>query len=162
MQLELSRRGVNPQTDIGDISGYLDVHGYDAYAARNVDVYLGIATAMSPRTVLALSSGFMTYRSDVHPQYARCRRRIASGPATFVLLPSVDLEVCVAETVRRQLGRAFARPAEREEQVIRARFATYVDIPAPKVETMRPVWQVVDELVALQQGPWDQQARGAI
>jgi shikimate kinase len=142
--------------NVGDISEYLDGHGYDAYAERNVDVYLAIAAAVSPQTVVALSSGFMTYRSGAHPEYAACRRSIASSPSTFVLLPSLDLEVCVAETVRRQVRRAFARPAEREEHVIRTRFATYVDIPARKVETMRPVWQVVDELVAAHRGRQDQ------
>ena len=56
--------------------------------------------------------------------------------------------MCVAEIVRRRISRPFARSAEREEQVIRDRFATYVDIPAGKVETMRPVRDVVDELAA--------------
>jgi shikimate kinase len=78
---------------------------------------------------------------------APCRRSIAWSPSTFVLLPSLDVDVCVAEIVRRQMNRAFARSAEREEQVIRDRFRVYVDIPARKVETMRPVREVVDELV---------------
>jgi hypothetical protein len=48
--------------------------------------------------------------------------------------------------VRRQLIRPFARPADCEEQVIRTRFPSYLDIPATKVETMRPVREVVDEI----------------
>ena len=64
-----------------------------------------------------------------------------------MLLPSLDVEVCVAETVRRQLGRPFARSAEREEQVIRARFPIYLGLPARKVETMPPMETVVTELV---------------
>jgi shikimate kinase len=131
---------------VGDISAYLDVHGYDAYAERNVDVYLTAAALAAPQAVLALSSGFMTYRLDIHRAYASCRRKIALSPTTFVLLPSLDLEACVAETVRRQISRPFARTAEREEQVIRARFPAYVAVPARKVETMRPVPEVVDEL----------------
>ena len=133
---------------VGDISTYLDVHGYDAYAARNVDLYLTVAAVARPQAVLALSSGFMTYRPNIHGEYAVCRRSIALSHSTFVLLPSLDLELCVAEIVRRQTNRAFARSAEREEQVIRDRFRVYVDLPARRVETMRPVREVVDELVA--------------
>src|SRR2546427_11186109 len=125
--------------NVGDISLYLDAHGYDAYAERNLNVYFALAAAPGREAVLALSSGFMTYRRDIHSQYERCRRDIASNPSTFVLLPSLDLEVCVVEIVRRQISRPFARSAEREEQVIRARFPIYVDLPARKVETMRPV-----------------------
>jgi hypothetical protein len=96
--------------------------------------------------VLALSSGFMTYQEEVHPQYQAYRKDIATSPSTFVLLPSLHLETCVAETVRRQRRRPFSRSAEREEQVIRARFAAYRDLPAAKVWTMRPATDVVEEL----------------
>ena len=133
----------------GDISAYIDAHGYEAYAVRNVSLYSSLMGELGRPHVVALSSGFMTYGDDVHTGYARCRQRIASSQSTFVLLPSLDLEVCVAETVRRQLLRPFARVAEREEQVIRTRFATYASLPARKVETMRPVDAVVDELVHL-------------
>jgi len=134
--------------NVGAISSYLDTHGYDAYARQNVSVYLGLAAVAGREAVLALSSGFMTYLPDIHPEYERCRREIVSSLSTFVLLPSLDVETCVAEIVRRQLIRPFARSAEREEQVIRTRFPIYVRIPARKVETMRPVYEVVDELIA--------------
>jgi hypothetical protein len=90
----------------------------------------------------------MTYRDDVHPAYPHLRRDIAASPTTFVLLPSLDLETCVAETVRRQLGRPFGRSAEREAQVIRARFALHRDLPATSIETMRPIAEVVEAIVA--------------
>ncbi len=131
----------------GDISVYLDVHGYAAYAWQNVQTYLDVTEAMGERVVLALSSGFMTYPNDVHLEYARLRREIALSPTTLVLLPSLDYEICVAEIVRRQLNRPFARSAEREEQVVRARFGVYRDLPAKKVETMKPVAEVVEALV---------------
>jgi shikimate kinase len=138
--------------NVGDISRYLESHGYDAYAKRNVDVYFTTLAAMAGRkVVLALSSGFMTYRPDIHPAYESCRRDIASSPSTFVLLPSLEFETCVSETVRRQLIRRFARSADCEEQVIRTRFPIYLNIPATKVETMRPVREVVDEIAAAQQ-----------
>lgn len=134
---------------VGNISNYIESQGYDAYAARNVlvhaDAMRGVA---SQDLVLALSSGFMAYREDVHPAYVRLRREIAASPTTFVLLPSLDFETCVAEIVRRQLGRPFSRSAEREEQVIRARFALYRDLPATRIETMRPVAEVVEAIVA--------------
>jgi shikimate kinase len=138
--------------NVGDISRYLESHGYDAYAKRNVDVYFTtLAAAAGREVVLALSSGFMTYLPDIHPAYNSCRRDIASSPSTFVLLPSLEFETCVSETVRRQLIRPFARSAEGEEQVIRTRFPIYLNIPATKVETMRPVREVVDEIAAAQQ-----------
>jgi hypothetical protein len=74
--------------------------------------------------------------------------RVASSPSTFVLLPSLDVETCVGEIVRRQLLRRFARTAQREEQAIRERFSAYVDLPACEVETMQPVAAVVSKLLA--------------
>jgi shikimate kinase len=136
--------------NVGDISLYLSSHRYDAYAKRNVEVYFSLVSVVAREAVLALSSGFMAYRRDVHPDYESCRRDIASSPSTFVLLPSLDFEACVAETVRRQLIRPFARSADSEEQVIRARYHVYLSIPAKTVETMRPASEVVDELVAQQ------------
>ena len=139
-------------TNFVDISSYLDAHGYDAYAERNVSVYLGLAARADREAVLALSSGFMTYRSDIHPEYESCRRDIASSRSTFVLLPSLELETCVAEIVCRQTIRPFAQSASREEQAIRSRFPIYVNIPARKIETMRPVREVVHEIVGYHQG----------
>lgn len=122
-------------------------HGYAGYAARNVGVYAGIAARpLTQPAVIALSSGFMTCPNGVHPRYALLRRALLDSQSSFVLLPSLDVETCVAETVRRQLARPFARPATREEEVIRARFALYLDLPLPKLTTMRPLAEVVDDL----------------
>jgi shikimate kinase len=132
----------------GDISAYLDVHGYAPYAMRNVQRYLEIIEASTGLQVLALSSGFMTYATDVHPDYSRVRAEIAASAATLVLLPSLDHETCVAETVRRQLSRPFCRPAEREEAVIRERFDVYRNLSAAKLETMNPISEVVEAAVA--------------
>ena len=132
----------------GGISEYLDAHGYAPYATLNVQIYLEVIAAEAGAHVLALSSGFMTYPTDVHPDYARVRREIAASVTTLVLLPSLDYETCVAETVRRQLDRPFCRSAEREEQVIRLRFGVYRSLSATKLETMRPISEVVDMAVA--------------
>jgi shikimate kinase len=131
----------------GDISAYLETYGYDAYAERNVSLYSALVSSPQRPGVLALSSGFMTYRHDIHVDYLEWRRQIGSSPSTFVLLPSLDHNTCVAETVRRQRRRRFARLAEREEQVIRSRFFVYIDVPAQKIETMRPVDAVAAELL---------------
>ena len=133
---------------IGDIGGYISGHGYETYARENVETYQSIVRADRPPDIVALSSGFMTYSIDIHPSYPSLRRDIDQSPTTFVLLPSVDRDVCVAETVRRQIGRPFGRSASMEAAVIRTRFEIYMAVPARKIETMRSVVAVVDELVA--------------
>lgn len=132
----------------GDIDQFIASHGYQAYARSNVEMYCVIVSA-EPEGVLALSSGFMTYPTAIHQHYTELRREIARSPTTFVLLPSLDLEICVVETVRRQLMRPFGRRvAAREEAVIRDRFGTYVSVPAPKIETMRSPEEVAAEIAA--------------
>lgn len=133
----------------GSIPVYLNKHGYNAYASQNVILYSVLVSDFSSVSVLALSSGFMTYQGDIHPSYAGCRQQIASSESTFVLLPSLDEETCVKEVVRRQLQRPFARTPEREEQVMRERFSVYARLPAKKIETMRPINLVVADLVRL-------------
>jgi shikimate kinase len=131
----------------GDITVYLNANGYDAYAERNVRVYLQARAGLQESAVIALSSGFMTYDPDVHPAYVKLRAQMASDPMTFVLLPSLDDETCVRETVRRQVSRPFSRSAEREEEVIRQRFGEYRRLAATKIETLRPLDAVVEDLL---------------
>jgi shikimate kinase len=131
----------------GDIGEYIDRFGYRGYARENVETYDSLVHEGSGRSVSALSSGFMTYPTDIHPRYARLRQRIEESPTTFVLIPSLDRETCVAETVRRQLARPFARSAATEEAVIRERFPIYVGLCARKIATMRPLAAIVTELL---------------
>jgi shikimate kinase len=131
----------------GDIGDYIERFGYEAYARENVDTYTSLLHEERGPLVAALSSGFMTYPRHIHPQYAPLRETIDESPATFVLIPSLDCDTCVAETVRRQLARPFARSAGREEAVIRERFPIYVGLRARKIDTMRPLMAVVDELL---------------
>lgn len=134
---------------VGDISQYISRHGYEAYARQNVEAYCSVFREGGRPGVVALSSGFMMYASDdAHPEYGRIRREIAECARTFVLLPSLNLESCVAETVRRQVARPFGRSREREEAVIRARFEIYMAVPMRKVETMRPAAAIVGEILA--------------
>lgn len=133
---------------VGDISEYIGRHGYDTYARENVETYCSLFRGEIRPGVVALSSGFMTYAPDIHPEYSRVRRELEQHPNTFVLLPSLDRDVCVAETVRRQIARPFGRPSAKEEAVIRARFEIYRSLPVRKIETMRPVAAAVAEIVA--------------
>ena len=134
---------------IGDISEVIDRRGYGVYARENVEAYRSLVRQSSHETVVALSSGFMTYPPGVHAEYQAIRRDIERSPDTFVLLPSLDLAVCIAETVRRQTARPFGRSPAREEAIIRARFESYIAVPARHIETMRPVAAVVEEIVRL-------------
>jgi shikimate kinase len=128
----------------GDISDYLQRCGYQAYARKNVDVYRSIAAEGG---VIALSSGFMTYAEEVHPKYVEIRAAIADSPATFVLLPSFDVETCVAEIMRRQVHRPLGLVASHEETKIRERFPVYMALPAPKVTTLQAPDAVVSEII---------------
>jgi len=133
---------------VGDISAYIDRHGYEAYARENVATYCSEIAGKETAGVVALSSGFMTYAPGIHPGYSRVRTEIAWSSTTFVLLPSLDRDVCVSETVRRQVGRPFGGPPAKEHAVIGARFEIYMALPSRKVATMRPPDEVVDEIVA--------------
>jgi shikimate kinase len=131
----------------GDIGAYIGQFGYGAYVRENVETYRLVLEHETGSRVVALSSGFMTYPSDAHPEYARLRRDVEQSPTTFVLIPSLDRERCVEETVRRQLDRPFARSRTTEAAVIRERFPLYVGLTARKIETMRPLPVIVDEIV---------------
>ena len=132
----------------GNISEYIGRHGYDAYARENIETYCALFRGERHPGVVALSSGFMTYARDSHPEYPRVRCELEQHPNTFVLLPSLHRDVCVAETVRRQIARPFGRSSLKEEAVIRARFEIYIAMPMRKIETMRAVAAAVDDIVA--------------
>jgi shikimate kinase len=131
----------------GDIGAHINRFGYQAYARDNVETFCSMLSEGQERRVVALSSGFMTYPQDIHPEYARVRSALERSPTTFVLLPSLDRDTCVVETVRRQRARQFARSASKEAAVIRERFPIYAGLRARKIETMRPLGGIVDELL---------------
>jgi shikimate kinase len=133
----------------GDIDEVIQIRGYAVYARLNVDAYCSV-TPREP-TVLAVSSGFMTYPDSIHPEMPTIRRSIVTRSSTFVLLPSLDLEECVTETIRRQRERPLQhhRTDDSEEDVIRERFPIYAALPAQKVSTMRPPAEVAAEILTL-------------
>lgn len=132
----------------GDIHDFLEAHGYAAYAAANVEAYL--ANRPTELAVLALSSGFMVYPEGLHPMSRQLQQNIATAPTTVLLLPSLDLETCVAETVRRQAtrGPAIRRSAAREEAVIRERFGQYRRVTPQVVTTMQSPQAVARDIIA--------------
>jgi shikimate kinase len=132
----------------GDIGAFIERHGYDAYAGETVEAYCSLLREAPHASVVALSSGFMTYGHGVHPEYLRVRRELEQCARTFVLLPSLDRESCVAETIRRQVARPFGRSPEKEEVVIRARFDIYMALPSRKLETMRSTAAIVADILA--------------
>lgn len=131
----------------GDIDHFIDAHGYAAYAAANVDTYL--AERRRQPAVVVLSSGFMVYSEDVHPAIPELHREIAAASTTVLLLPSLDLENCVAEIVRRQATRPLSRrrTSAREEAVIRERFTLYRQLTPCVVTTMQPVASIAREII---------------
>jgi shikimate kinase len=69
---------------VGDISEYIGRHGYHAYARENVEACCSLFRDGIRPEVVALSSGFMTYASDTHPEYGRIRQEIEECAQTFV------------------------------------------------------------------------------
>lgn len=136
------------ETAHGDIDHFIAAHGYANYATANVETYL--AHRLREQTVVALSSGFMVYPESMHPAIRGLQQEIAVAATTVLLLPSLDLETCVLETVRRQVTRPLPshRTATREEVVIRERFAQYRGLTPRVVTTMQPVRVVAREIVA--------------
>jgi len=132
----------------GGIDEFIATHAYEGYARANVEACLSLLEN-GCAAVVALSSGFMAYPPAVHPGYPELRRQIEDCPTTFVLLPSFDLEICVAESVRRQMARPFGhRGAWREEAVIRERFPIYAALRVHRLETMRPPAEVAAAILA--------------
>jgi shikimate kinase len=80
---------------VGDISEYINRHGYDTYARENVEAYCSLFRGGIRPDVLALSSGFMTYASDIHLEYGVVQPRLAGhGPTLFAGLSKyVDLRL---------------------------------------------------------------------
>jgi shikimate kinase len=132
----------------GSVDTYIATHGYRAYVGANVRTYLVLAKM--PTGVAALSSGFMVYPPDITQEYRSLRAVLAAAPTTLVLLPALELEACVVETVRRQVSRGPGRmPAVQAEAKIRERFGPYSELAARKVASHGPPSAVAAEIVEL-------------
>lgn len=111
----------------GSIDAVIEASGYLGYARRNVAVYRAVRSALTRPTVLALSSGFLTYPEDVDVGYPALRCAIETDALTSLLLPAFELEACVEAIVRRQLSRPYLRgDGASEERRIRERFSKFM------------------------------------
>src|SRR5688572_2773026 len=61
---------------VGDISEFIGQRGYAAYSRENVEAYCSLFRGGIRHVVVALSSGFMTYARDSHPDYGRVRHEL--------------------------------------------------------------------------------------
>jgi len=133
----------------GDINGYIEQTGYEAYAGQNLELGRELISRAGDASVIALSSGFMVYPLDINPEYQALRQYLNSSPSTFVLLASLEFESCVAETVRRQLMRPFSGSAAEEERKVRERFPIYSALPVKKVATVGTVEETVEKICSM-------------
>lgn len=134
-----------------DITRDINELGYETYVKRNIDLYLGLVEKVGD-AVIATSSGFMTYRHDIHWAIDSVQRRISADPNTVCLMPSWDLDVCVDTIVERQMAKPFYTGSEQDNRkVIMGRFELYAQLGNIQVETQKSTQSVVDEiLLALQ------------
>ncbi|OTG82572.1 hypothetical protein B9T33_03735 [Acinetobacter sp. ANC 5054] len=122
----------------GNISQYINKNSYSGYAIRNIQLYLKIRESLDPTrlNIIVCSSGFMTYQIDICPSYKKIRQEIESNPFTFLLIPSLEIESCTKEIIRRQLKRSYLDSSiEKEEKKIRSRFPIFIDFKCKKILT---------------------------
>jgi shikimate kinase len=120
----------------GSIGVSIESSGYSGYAKRNVAVYGAIKRSLVVPTVLALSSGFLTYPEDMGAEYQALRRAIERDTLTVLLMPAFELEACVEIIVERQLSRPYL-PGNRasEERRIRERFSKLMALPCVRFQS---------------------------
>jgi len=111
----------------GDISSFIETYGYIVYARKNVLNYRAIVEETLDPTIVVLSSGFMTYPSNLDAGYSELVEEILSNPLSVLLLPSFETEECVALIVHRQLQRSYLDcDREKEEARIRQRLPVFM------------------------------------
>jgi shikimate kinase len=139
----------------GSIGAFIETYGYSGYAKRNVAVYRAVRHLLPAPTVLALSSGFLTYNEEVDAGYRALRGAIEGNALTALLLPAFELEACVEIIVWRQLSRPYLPgDSASEERRIRERFPRLMALPcarfrsdAPPDETASQIERFVRERV---------------
>lgn len=125
--------------------------GYEFYVRKNIDLYLSLIESLDEAqtdTVLATSSGFMTYDHDIHPEIEKIHKRILVSNLTVLLMPSFDLETCVQKIVTRQLRKPHeSKSVSEQTERIRTRFPVYMPMGRLKVSTDKPAEKVVSKIV---------------
>ncbi|GAA5009030.1 hypothetical protein GCM10023206_16030 [Acinetobacter puyangensis] len=121
---------------VGDISTFIQCHGYRSYAIKNLELYHELIKIVKVPCVIACSSGFMVYPDDISKEYLYLKQKISHSPTTFVFFPYFEIESCVQEVLRRQLGRVYLNVnAQSEEAKIRKRFPVYMALCCQKILT---------------------------
>ena len=136
----------------GDISDYIEYYGYNTYALRNIELYIQLGKSLSRQQhhILVCSSGFMTYPNDIDQNYIKVKDEIENHIFTFLVLPSLDLEMCVQTILSRQMNRTYLNPViESEELKIRARFKIYTGFKCRAVLTDRSPDIVADNFIKI-------------
>src|SRR5258708_6082507 len=100
---------------VGDISEYINRHGYDAYARENVEAYCSLLRGGIRPEVLALSSGFMTYASNIHLEYGRIRRELEESAGRSFSCPLLTTN-CVWLRPSAGKSRVHSRDLRREKR----------------------------------------------
>lgn len=138
--------------NIGDIAQFINKNGYDAYAKRNIELYIQLKQSFNQdeRTIIVCSSGFMTYPEHIDSSYLELKQEIENDPLTFLLMPSLDLDKCIEVIVKRQLSKSYLDTnAEKEEMKVRKRFEIYNNLNCCKVLTNQLVDEVVEKISVL-------------
>lgn len=131
----------------GSIAASIEASGYSGYAKRNIGVYRQVRRSLAASTVLALSSGFLTYPEDVDPEYQALRCSIETDALTSLLLPAFELEACVEIIVQRQLSRPYlAGDRAIEERRIRERFPKFMALPCARFHSDAAPDQTASEI----------------
>lgn len=135
----------------GNISQYINKNGYSRYAIRNIQLYLELRESFDTNrlNIIVCSSGFMTYQIDICPSYKKIRQEIEFNPFTFLLIPSLEVESCTKEIVRRQLKRSYLDSSiKREEEKIRSRFPIFIDFKCKRILTNDDPKNIAEEIYA--------------
>ncbi|MEM7245839.1 MAG: shikimate kinase [Acidobacteriota bacterium] len=132
---------------LGSIDACIEHSGLVAYARRNVGLYCRERARLPDDAVIALSSGFMLPRVS-RPSHGALLDDIADDPLTRLLLPSFEVEPCVAEVVRRQLAKPWlSTDARREEDKIRRRLPLHLSLPCRRIASVGSVEETAGRLL---------------
>ena len=133
---------------LGNISQFINKYGYDAYAKRNVELYIQLKKIIGDKQViLVCSSGFMAYCSGITPEYLQLIRDIENDIYTFLLMPAFDLNECSKIIIKRQLSRLYLNTtAKKEEMKLKKRFDLYNNLNCRKVLTYGNLDEIVQNI----------------
>jgi shikimate kinase len=111
---------------LGNIDVHLEAFGYKSYFKKNSQLFRDVLSDLEHRTVIALSSGFMTYPDK--ETLTQNKDLVRTGGTSICLMPSADFAECVSIIVSRQMGRGMSLNEENQEAAIEKRFWIYREL----------------------------------